>query len=127
VTLGQALAAAAGLAHSQPYQSGPLTSFMHPGGSTAGIGYQVKPVLDPRLALAGCGAIPRGGPRPIWRSCRSRQTTLSLPPFAEEHGFVGALAVLLLYFVVLMRLTQNAQTAPTRLARFVVMGVVAVL
>jgi rod shape determining protein RodA len=46
---------------------------------------------------------------------------------AEEHGFVGALAVLLLYFIVLMRLTQNAQTAPDRAGAFLVMGVVAVL
>ena len=47
--------------------------------------------------------------------------------FAEEHGFVGALGVLLLYFIVLMRLTQNAQTAPDRAGTFLVMGVVAVL
>src|SRR5438046_4245434 len=54
--------------------------------------------------------------------------TCALPiSFAEEHGFVGALGVMLLYFVVLMRLTQNAQTAPDRAGTFVVMGVVAVL
>ncbi len=47
--------------------------------------------------------------------------------FSEEHGFVGALALLLLYFIVLMRLTQNAQTAPDRAGTFIVMGVVAVL
>jgi len=35
--------------------------------------------------------------------------------------------VLLLYFIVLMRLTQNAQTAPDRAGAFLVMGVVAVL
>ena len=32
---------------------------------------------------------------------------------------------MLLYFIVLMRLTQNAQTAPDRAGTFVVMGVVA--
>ena len=47
--------------------------------------------------------------------------------YAEEHGFVGALALLLLYFVLLMRLVQNAQTAPDRSGTFVVMGVVAVV
>jgi rod shape determining protein RodA len=46
--------------------------------------------------------------------------------FAEEHGFVGAVGVLLLYFMVLMRLVQNAQTAPDRAGAFVVMGVVAI-
>ncbi|HWR16438.1 MAG TPA: rod shape-determining protein RodA [Terriglobales bacterium] len=46
--------------------------------------------------------------------------------FSEEHGFVGAVGVLLLYFMVLMRLIQNAQTAPDRAGAFVVMGVVAI-
>ncbi len=55
------------------------------------------------------------------------QTDFIFAAFAEEHGFVGALAVLLLYFIVLMRLTQNAQTAPDRAGAFLVMGVVAVL
>ena len=55
------------------------------------------------------------------------QTDFIFAAFSEEHGFVGALGVLLLYFIVLMRLTQNAQTAPDRAGTFVVMGVVAVL
>jgi len=55
------------------------------------------------------------------------QTDFIFAAFAEEHGFVGALGVLLLYFIVLMRLTQNAQTAPDRAGAFLVMGVVAVL
>ena len=52
---------------------------------------------------------------------------LAVAPTAEGHGFVGAMGVLLLYFIVLMRLTQNAQTAPDRAGTFLVMGVVAVL
>jgi rod shape determining protein RodA len=47
--------------------------------------------------------------------------------WSEEHGFVGALALLLLYLMVLMRLIHNAQTASDRAGGFVVMGVVAIL
>jgi rod shape determining protein RodA len=47
--------------------------------------------------------------------------------WSEEHGFVGAVVMLLLYFVVLMRLIQNAQTAPDRGGTYLVMGVVAVM
>jgi rod shape determining protein RodA len=47
--------------------------------------------------------------------------------WSEEHGFVGAVTLLLLYFMVLMRLIHNAQTAPDRAGGFVIMGVVAVL
>jgi rod shape determining protein RodA len=47
--------------------------------------------------------------------------------FSEEHGFVGAIGIILLYFMVLMRLIHNAQTAPDRAGAYVVMGVVAIL
>jgi rod shape determining protein RodA len=47
--------------------------------------------------------------------------------FSEEHGFVGAIFVLLLYFVVLMRLIQNAQTAADLAGSLIIMGIVAVL
>jgi len=40
---------------------------------------------------------------------------------------VLSVGVLLLYFLMLMRLIQNAQTAPDRGGAFIVMGVVAVL
>jgi len=40
---------------------------------------------------------------------------------------VGAVGLLLLYFIVLMRLIHNAQTAPDRAGAIVILGVVAVL
>src|ERR1700757_2083352 len=96
----------------KPYQRDRLTSFMHPDADSQGKGYQVNQSLI---------AVGSGG---IWGNSDSSQTHLEFLPvpqtdfifaaFAEEHGFVGALAVLLLYFIVLMRLTQNAQTAPDR-------------
>ncbi|MGH9529602.1 MAG: rod shape-determining protein RodA [Terriglobales bacterium] len=109
----------------KPFQKDRLTSFMQPDADKQGSGYQVIQSLI---------AVGSGG---IWGSSNGSQTHLDYLPvpqtdfifaaFAEEHGFVGALTVLLLYFVVLMRLTQNAQTAPDRAGTFVVMGVVAVL
>src|SRR5713226_7745194 len=109
----------------KPYQRDRLTSFMHPDADSQDKGYQVNQSLI---------AVGSGG---IWGSTEGSQTHLAFLPvpqtdfifaaFAEEHGFVGALGVLLLYFIVLMRLTQNAQTAPDRAGTFVVMGAVAVL
>jgi len=109
----------------KPYQRERLTSFMHPEADSQGSGYQVNQSLI---------AVGSGG---IWGSDAPSQTQLAFLPvpqtdfifaaFAEAHGFVGALGVLLLYFIVLMRLIQNAQTAPDRAGTFVVMGVVAVL
>ncbi|MBI3645514.1 MAG: rod shape-determining protein RodA [Acidobacteriales bacterium] len=109
----------------KPYQKERLTSFLNPDADRQGSGYQVNQSLI---------AVGSGG---IWGSSQGSQTHLAFLPvpqtdfifaaFAEEHGFVGALGVLLLYFIVLMRLTQNAQTAPDRAGTFLVMGVVAVL
>jgi rod shape determining protein RodA len=109
----------------KPYQKERLSSFRDPDADRQGSGYQVNQSLI---------AVGSGG---IWGSSQGSQTHLAFLPvpqtdfifaaFAEEHGFVGALGVLLLYFIVLMRLTQNAQTAPDRAGAFLVMGVVAVL
>jgi len=111
--------------HMKDYQKQRLLSFREPDLDPKGSGYQVAQSLI---------AVGSGG---IFGSSQQSQTQLAYLPvpqtdfifaaFAEEHGFVGALGLLLLYFIVLMRLTQNAQTAPDRAGAFLVMGVVAVL
>ena len=111
--------------HMKDYQKQRLVSFRDPDADPRGAGYHVNQSLI---------AVGSGG---IFGSSSGSQTHLSFLPephtdfifaaFSEEHGFVGAIAVLLLYFIVLMRLTQNAQTAPDRAGTFLVMGVVAVL
>jgi len=111
--------------HLKPYQKERLVSFMAPDNDPRGAGYHVR---QSKIAVGSGG---------IWGSSSGSQTRQGFLPephtdfifaaFSEEHGFVGALAVLLLYFLVLMRLTQNAQTAPDRAGTFIVMGVVAVL
>jgi rod shape determining protein RodA len=109
----------------KPYQKDRLTNYMNPDADRQGSGYQVNQSLI---------AVGSGG---IFGSSQVSQTHLAYLPvpqtdfifaaFAEEHGFLGVLVLLLLYFMVLMRLTQNAQTAPDRAGAFLVMGVVAVL
>src|SRR5205807_5555854 len=47
--------------------------------------------------------------------------------FAEEHGFVGVMVVLILYFLLLMQVVQDAQTAPDRAGMYICMGVAALL
>ena len=47
--------------------------------------------------------------------------------FAEEHGFVGVVVALGLYFLLLMQVVQNAQTAPDRAGMYICMGVAMLL
>ena len=111
----------------KPYQKERLVSFMQPEADPQGSGYQIQQSL---IAVGSGGLWGKGATK----GSQTQGLFLPVPhtdfifsAFCEEHGFVGALLLLLLYFVVLMRLVHNAQTAPDRAGAFVVMGVVAVL
>ena len=111
----------------KPYQKERLISFREPEADPQGSGYQIQQSL---IAVGSGGIWGKG----IAKGTQTQGLFLPVPhtdfifaAFSEEHGFVGALGVLLLYFLMLMRLVQNAQTAPDRGGAFIVMGVVAVL
>jgi rod shape determining protein RodA len=106
------------------YQKQRLTSYQDPDSDPQGSGYQVKQSM---IAVGSGGLWGGKGSQTHGAFLPIPQTDFIFAAFSEEHGFVGALGVLLVYFIVLMRLTQNAQTAPDRAGTFVVMGVVAVL
>ena len=111
----------------KPYQRDRLTSFIEPEADRQGSGYQV---IQSKIAVGAGGIWGRGfaqGSQTHGMFLPVPQTDFIFAAFSEEHGFVGAMGVLLLYFMVLMRLIQNAQTAPDRAGTFLVMGVVAVI
>jgi rod shape determining protein RodA len=111
----------------KPYQKERLVNFMHPENDPKGSGYQIQQSL---IAVGNGGIFGKGvagGTQTQGMFLPVTHTDFIFAAFAEEHGFVGATAVLLLYFIVLMRLIQNAQTAPDRAGTMLVMGVVAVL
>jgi len=111
----------------KPYQKQRLTTFLHPEADSQKSGYQ----LEQSKIAVGHGGIwgrgIRGGSQTQGAFLPEPHTDFIFAAWSEEHGFVGAVALLLLYFILLMRLVHNAQTAPDRAGGFVVMGVVAVL
>jgi rod shape determining protein RodA len=111
----------------KPYQKERLVSFREPEADPQGSGYQVQQSL---IAVGSGGLWGKGitkGTQTQGMFLPVPQTDFIFAAWCEEHGFVGAVAVLLLYFLLLMRLVHGAQTAPDRVGSFVVMGVVAVL
>ncbi|MGA2249854.1 rod shape-determining protein RodA [Terracidiphilus sp.] len=111
----------------KPYQKARLTGFINPDNDPKGAGYQV---LQAKIAV-GAGGIWGAGAE---KGSQTQGAFIPIPhadfifaAFGEEHGFVGAIFVLLLYFLVLMRLIQNAQTAADLSGSLIIMGVVAVL
>jgi rod shape determining protein RodA len=111
----------------KPYQKERLTSFISPEADARGSGYQV---MQSKVAVGSGGLWGKGatkGTQTQGQFLPVPHTDFIFAAWSEEHGFVGASFVLLLYFLMLMRLISNAQTAPDRAGTFIVMGVVAVL
>lgn len=113
--------------HLKPFQRARLTSFLNPAADALGRGYQGE---QSKIAVGAGGITGKG----LGKGSQTQNSFLPIPQtdfifaaFSEEHGFVGAVGLLLLYFIVLMRLIHNAQTAPDRAGAIVILGVVAVL
>ncbi|MEO6911261.1 MAG: rod shape-determining protein RodA, partial [Edaphobacter sp.] len=111
----------------KPYQKARLTSFINPDTDPRGSGYQIRQSL---IAVGSGGIWGKGANK----GTQTQGDFLPIPytdfifaAFCEEHGFIGALGVLLLYFLILMRLIQNAQTASDLPGTFIIMGVVSVI
>lgn len=109
------------------YQKARLWSFRDPDADPKGTGYQV---IQSQIAV-GSGALWGRG---VTRGSQTQNGFLPVPhtdfifsAFAEEHGFVGVVVVLGLYFLLLMQIVQNAQMAPDRAGMYLCMGVAALL
>jgi len=111
----------------KPYQQKRIDAFLNPDSDPKGSGYQIRQ----SLIAVGSGGIWGKGTN---KGTQTQGDFLPIPytdfifaAFCEEHGFVGASFVLLLYFLILVRLVQNAQTAPDPPGTFLVIGVMAVM
>jgi rod shape determining protein RodA len=111
----------------KPYQQARITSFIDPGSDPRGAGYQL---LQSKIAVGSGGLWGKG----TNRGTQTQGDFLPIPytdfifaAFCEEHGFVGGVGILLLYFLILTRMIQNAQQAADMPGAFIIMGVVAVI
>jgi rod shape determining protein RodA len=111
----------------QDYQKARLTTFIDPAKDPRGQGYQV---IQSKIAVGAGGMWGKG----VTRGTQTQLQFLPVPhtdfifsAFSEEHGFVGVVVVLGLYFLLLMQIVQNAQTAPDRAGMYICMGVCALL
>jgi rod shape determining protein RodA len=127
IGLAGALALPAGWYVLKDYQRARLVTFLDPSSDPRGAGYQV---IQSKIAVGDGGVWGRG----VTRGTQTQLRFLPVPhtdfifsAFAEEHGFVGVLVVLGLYFLLLMQIVQNAQMAPDRAGMYLCMGVAALL
>jgi rod shape determining protein RodA len=111
----------------QDYQKQRWISFLNPELDPKGKGYQL---LQSEIAIGSGGMLGKG----VTQGTQAKLQFLPVPSkdfvfaaFAEEQGFVGVVFMLSLYFVMIMRIVQNAQTASERSGMYICMGVAALL
>src|SRR5271157_5954296 len=109
------------------YQRGRIVSFMDPERDPQGKGYQM---IQSQIAVGSGGMFGKG----VTKGTQTQLRFLPVPhkdfifsAFAEEHGFAGVVVLLALFFVLIMRIVQNAQTAPDRAGMYICMGVASLL
>jgi rod shape determining protein RodA len=109
------------------YQKKRLETFVNPDADPRGAGYQV---IQSRIAVGHGGMWGTGATRGTQTQLRFlpvAHTDFIFSAFAEEHGFVGVVVVLGLYFLLILQIVQNAQAAPDRSGMYLCMGVAALL
>lgn len=111
----------------KPYQVARLTSFINPDNDPKGSGYQIR---QSKIAVGSGGIWGKGtnqGTQTQGDFLPIPYTDFIFAALSEEHGFIGAVGVLLLYFLILMRLIQNAQTAKDLPGSMIIMGIVSII
>lgn len=127
VTMVCALALPVGWYLLKDYQKARLITFVDPSADPRGRGYQV---IQSKIAVGHGGMWGQGvtqGTQTQLRFLPVPHTDFIFSAFAEEHGFVGVVVALGLYFLLLMQVVQNAQTAPDRAGMYICMGVATLL
>src|SRR6202790_847640 len=111
----------------EDYQKARLVSFQYPDRDPRGTGYQT---IQSKIAVGAGGMGGQGvttGSQTQLRFLPVPHTDFIFSAFAEEHGFVSVVVVLGFYFLLLMQIVQNAQTATDRAGTYICMGVATVL
>ena len=109
------------------YMKDRLINFRDPSHDPRGRGYQA---IQSKIAVGDGGMWGRGvthGSQTQLRFLPVPHTDFIFAAFAEEHGFVMVVGVLGLYFLLLMQIVQNAQSAPDRAGMYICMGVATLL
>jgi rod shape determining protein RodA len=109
----------------QDYQRGRVLTFLDPSRDPLGAGYQQ---LQARITVGSGGLLGKG----FMAGTQGQQGFLPVAHndfifsvLAEEHGFLGVLAVLGLYAVVVLRTIETARVARDRLGSLLVVGALA--
>ena len=90
----------------QPYQKLRILTFLNPDRDPLGAGYQI---IQSKIAVGSGGLSGKGflkGTQSYLEFLPEKHTDFIFTLFAEEHGFVGSLALLLIYIIIIYRILR---------------------
>lgn len=105
------------------YQKSRVMTFLHPELDALGAGWNIT---QAKIAIGSGGAIGKGflqGTQSRLNFLPEKQTDFIFTNYAEEFGFVGCLALFLLFAVVIGYGVQIAMSARSQFARLLAMGI----
>jgi rod shape determining protein RodA len=111
----------------KPYQKARIATFLDPESDPQRSGYQL---MQSKIAVGSGQIWGKGmaqGTQTQLRFLPVPHTDFIFAAFAEEHGFVGVLFTLMLYFALFMRLLQTAETASDAAGMHLVGGIAGIL
>lgn len=124
--LGLAAVGAAGFAAliaAAPYRLQRITAFLDPWSDPLGAGYQIIQSLY-AIGPGGLGGLGLGMSRQKFSYVPEPQTDFIFSILAEELGFIGGLAVLGLFLVLVWRGMRVAMSLPDRFGAYLAVGIV---
>ncbi len=105
------------------YQKARIMTFIDPDKDPLGAGYHI---LQSKIALGSGGVLGKGymkGTQSQLNFLPEKHTDFIFTMFAEEMGFVGAIALLLVYLLILLAITFMALRCQNQFGRLVAAGV----
>ena len=113
--------------HLKPYQKKRVESFLNPEGDALGAGYHA---MQSKIAVGSGQGLGKGwgqGTQTMLSFLPEQHTDFIFSVWAEEHGFVGSLLLLALYFWLIAAAVDIAGNARDRFGHFLAVGVTAML
>ena len=106
-----------------PYRLQRITAFLDPWSDPLGAGYQIIQSLY-AIGPGGLGGLGLGMSRQKFSYVPEPQTDFIFSILAEELGFIGGLAVLTLFLIIVWRGMKVAMSLPDRFGSYLAVGIV---
>ena len=106
----------------KPYQKLRILTFIDPGKDPLGAGYQI---IQSKIAVGSGGLSGKGflkGTQSYLEFLPEKHTDFIFTLFAEEHGFLGSLVLLVIYIIIIFRVLRIGVISRSYFAKFFCYG-----